>query len=62
VLHILERLGGGWRVLAMVSRVVPVGIRDGVYRFIAHVRHGLLPAPESECPVVAQEFRARFGP
>jgi len=62
VLRIFERLGGGWRVLAIVLRVVPVGIRDLVYRFIAHVRHGLLPAPESACPVVAPEFRSRFGP
>lgn len=62
VLHILERLGKGWRVLATIARVVPVGIRDLVYRSIAHVRHGLLPAPESACPVVAPEFRTRFGP
>jgi predicted DCC family thiol-disulfide oxidoreductase YuxK len=39
----LERLGGGWRVIALVGRLVPVGIRDFVYQFIAHVRHGLLP-------------------
>ena len=62
VLHILERLGRGWRVLAVVLRVIPVEIRDVVYRFVAHVRHGLLPAPESACPVVAPEFRTRFGP
>lgn len=62
VLHILERLGGGWRVLAIAGRIVPVGLRDVVYRFIAHVRHRLLPAPESACPVVAPEFRTRFGP
>ena len=62
VLHILERLGGGWRVIAVVGRLVPVGIRDLVYRFIAQVRHGLLPTPESACPVMAPEFRARFGP
>jgi predicted DCC family thiol-disulfide oxidoreductase YuxK len=62
VLHILERLGGVWRALALVGRIVPAGIRDLVYRFIAHVRHGLLPAPESTCPVVAPELRARFGP
>ena len=43
VLHILDRLGRGWRVLAIVARVVPVGIRDVVYRFIAHVRR--MPAP-----------------
>ena len=62
VLHILEQLGGGWRVLAGLGRLVPAGIRDLVYRFIAHIRHGLLPAPESACPVVAPELRARFGP
>src|ERR1700726_2161157 len=37
VLHILERLGRGWRVLAIAGRLVPVGLRDVVYRFIAHV-------------------------
>jgi predicted DCC family thiol-disulfide oxidoreductase YuxK len=62
VLHILERLGSGWRVMAFVGRMVPVGLRDIVYRFIARVRHGLLPAPDSSCPVVAPELRARFGP
>src|SRR5215831_9942617 len=43
VLHILDRLGGGWRVMAIVGRIVPAGIRDVGYRFIARVRHGLLP-------------------
>ena len=62
VLHILERLGGGWRVLAVVGRMVPTGIRDVGYRVIARVRHGLLPPPDSACPVVSPELRARFGP
>ena len=35
VLHILERLGGGRRVMAMVGRMVPAGTRDVRYRFIA---------------------------
>jgi len=46
-LHILERLGGVWRMMAIVGRMVPAGIRDVGYRFIARVRHGLLPAPDS---------------
>ena len=62
VLHILERLGGVWRMMAIVGRMVPAGIRDVGYRFIARMRHGLLPAPDSTCPVVAPELRARFGP
>ena len=61
-LHILERLGGVWRMMAIVGRMVPAGIRDVGYRFIARMRHGLLPAPDSTCPVVAPELRARFGP
>ena len=62
VLHILAHLGGGWRVLAGIGRLVPTGLRDVVYRFIARARHGLLPAPASACPVVAPELRTRFGP
>jgi predicted DCC family thiol-disulfide oxidoreductase YuxK len=62
VLHILDRLGGGWRMMAIVGRMVPTGIRDLGYRFVARVRHGLLPAPNSSCPVVAPELRVRFGP
>jgi len=62
VLHILDRLGGLWRLMAIVGRMVPTGIRDVGYRFIARVRHGLLPAPDSSCPIVAPELRARFGP
>ena len=62
VLHILERLGGVWRMMAIVGRMVPAGIRDVGYRFIARVRHGLLPAPDSRCPGVAPELRGRFGP
>ena len=61
-LHILERLGGVWRMMAIVGRMVPAGIRDVGYRFIARMRHGLLPAPDSTCPVVAPELRTRFGP
>ena len=50
VLHILERLGGVWRMMAIVGRMVPVGIRDVGYRCIARLRHGLLPAPDTTPP------------
>ena len=62
VLHMLERLGGGCRVLAVIGRMAPAWIRDVAYRFIAHVRHRILPPPDSACPIVAPDLRARFGP
>ena len=62
VLQILERLSGGWRVMTIVGRMVPAGIRDIVYRLMAHVRYGLLPAPDAACPVAAPELRTSFGP
>ena len=62
VLHILEQLGGGWRLMAVVGRMVPTGIREVAYRFVARVRHGLLPTPATACPVVTPELRERFGP
>jgi len=45
VLHILQRLGGVWRVIAVVSRMIPVGIRDWGYDGVAGIRHRLFVRP-----------------
>jgi predicted DCC family thiol-disulfide oxidoreductase YuxK len=42
VLYALRRLGGVWRVLGTIATVVPAGIRDGIYDWIAHIRYRLL--------------------
>lgn len=61
-LHILRRLGGGWGVLAAVSRVVPRGLRDFVYDFIARIRYRVFGRRDELCPIVPAELRARFDP
>jgi predicted DCC family thiol-disulfide oxidoreductase YuxK len=59
-LRILRRLGGGWKVLAGMLGVVPRGLRDFVYDFVARVRFRIFGRREDLCPVMPPELRARF--
>jgi predicted DCC family thiol-disulfide oxidoreductase YuxK len=59
-LHILRRLGGLWRVVALVGGLVPQVLRDGVYDGVARVRRRLFAAPADACPVLPKELRQRF--
>jgi len=61
-LHILERLGGGWRILANILRVIPRGLRDFMYDFVARIRYRLFGRRHDLCPVVTPNLRARFDP
>jgi predicted DCC family thiol-disulfide oxidoreductase YuxK len=60
VLHVLRRLGPGWRALAIVAGWLPRGLLDGVYDFIARIRYRLFPRPVDACPIVPKHLRARF--
>lgn len=60
VIYILERLGGFWRVLASVARIVPRTLRNAVYNFVARNRRRFFPEPKSLCPILPPELRARF--
>ena len=62
VLHLLDGLGGLWRVLAVAARVIPSVVRDTVYGGIARVRYRLFARPAEACPLVPQRLRARFDP
>lgn len=62
VLHLMKRLGGVWRVLAVVGEVIPRGLRDATYDGIAAVRHRLFAKPSDACPIVPKDLRLRFGP
>ncbi len=61
-LHILRRLGGGWRVLAGSIAVIPRPLRDAVYNFIARIRYRIFGRRDDVCPVTPPELRARFDP
>ena len=60
VLRILERLGGVWRVLAGLARLIPARARDAVYNGIARVRHHLFKQPAQICPLVPPALQERF--
>jgi predicted DCC family thiol-disulfide oxidoreductase YuxK len=59
-LRVLRRLGGGWNILAGVLNVVPRGLRDSVYDFVARVRFRIFGRRQDLCPVMPPEVRARF--
>jgi predicted DCC family thiol-disulfide oxidoreductase YuxK len=61
-LHILRRLGGGWKMLGGVLAVIPRPVRDAVYDFIARIRYRVFGTRQDWCPVVPPDLRARFDP
>jgi predicted DCC family thiol-disulfide oxidoreductase YuxK len=62
VLHALDRLGGGWRAVAVISRIVPRPLRDLVYDGVALVRRGIFAKPPDVCPIVPAHLSRRFDP
>jgi len=60
--HILRRLGGGWKILAAVVAVIPKPLRDLTYDFVARTRHRVFRRPDELCPMVPASLRARFDP
>lgn len=60
VLYIFKRLGGLWRVLAMIAGVTPTALRDGAYDYVARVRYRLFRRPADACPLMPPTIRARF--
>src|SRR5262245_36997987 len=61
-LHVLERIGGVWRALAAVSRLVPPPLRDWGYDRVAAVRKRLFAKPAAACPLVPPTLARRFDP
>ncbi|MFA9478285.1 thiol-disulfide oxidoreductase DCC family protein [Phycisphaerales bacterium AB-hyl4] len=60
VLYILDRLGGLWRVAAMLGQALPAPLCDAVYSQIAAVRRRLFAQPTDACPMMPPTLRARF--
>jgi predicted DCC family thiol-disulfide oxidoreductase YuxK len=53
-------LGGLWRPLAALARLIPPPLRDAVYDGIARVRGHLFRKPEGLCPLLPKEWMSRF--
>lgn len=62
LLHILQRLGGGWRISAGLLAAIPRPVRDAFYDFIARIRYRIFGRRDDVCPVTPPELRARFDP
>jgi predicted DCC family thiol-disulfide oxidoreductase YuxK len=60
--HILRRLGGGWKILGDVLSFVPRPVRDAVYDFVARVRYRVFGTKDELCPILPPELRGRFDP
>jgi predicted DCC family thiol-disulfide oxidoreductase YuxK len=60
IIRILSSIGGIWR-LAIIARLLPRGLRDGLYYLIATNRYSWFGKKES-CPIPTKEEQARFLP
>ncbi len=60
IIHILTALGGVWRLLGILLRLIPRPIRDAAYNTIARVRHRIFQTPENVCPILPPDLRQRF--
>jgi predicted DCC family thiol-disulfide oxidoreductase YuxK len=60
VVHLLHRLGGLWRLLAVLFSVVPSRIADAMYDFVAILRYRVFGRTTDACPIVPVELRSRF--
>jgi|CXWL01.1.fsa_nt_gi predicted DCC family thiol-disulfide oxidoreductase YuxK len=60
--HVLRRLGGGWKLLGTLLRLVPSPLADFGYDLVARLRRRLFERPVDACPLVPPNLRPRFEP
>lgn len=58
-LYVLAALGGGWRLVAGVLRLVPAPLLDAAYRLVARHRYRVFGRLDA-CPVPGPEHRERY--
>lgn len=59
-LRILERLGGFWRLIAVVGKCIPPIVRDRAYDWVVKIRHRMFARRTMVCPIVMKELRTGF--
>lgn len=62
VIYVLVGLGGIWKSLGLLLRLVPRPARDLAYRGIARARKLIFRPPANLCPIVPPRWRAKFLP
>jgi predicted DCC family thiol-disulfide oxidoreductase YuxK len=60
VLHIGERLGGGWRGATRLVGLLPRWLLDLGYDGVARIRRHLFAPPPGLCPILPANLRTRF--
>jgi predicted DCC family thiol-disulfide oxidoreductase YuxK len=60
--HVLGRLGGGWKIIAAALAVIPHPLRDAFYNLAARIRYRAFGRRDDLCPIVPPELRERFDP
>lgn len=58
VLRIVIGLGGGWKVIG-ITRVLPLFVRNAIYRWIARKRYGIFGSTDY-CSVVNPDVKHKF--
>jgi predicted DCC family thiol-disulfide oxidoreductase YuxK len=60
IVHLLQRLGGLWRILGVLFAIVPRTLRDAGYDFIARIRYRIFGRTKDACPLIPPDLRKRF--
>ncbi len=61
-IHVLDHLGGMWRAIAFLLRLVPRPLRDLGYDAVASVRKRVFAPPSGACPLAPPKLAARLDP
>ena len=61
VIFILNRLGGEWKLLGCLLRIVPLFLLNFGYVLFAKIRHKFFKKPSSTCPVLSEELKQFFS-
>jgi predicted DCC family thiol-disulfide oxidoreductase YuxK len=61
-IHILRRLGSGWKLIAAILKMIPTNIRDAAYDWVAAVRYGIFGRRNDACPIAPPKVASRFDP
>jgi predicted DCC family thiol-disulfide oxidoreductase YuxK len=61
-IYILRVIGGPWKLLSGIMRLIPRPLRDLCYNALARIRSKLFRSPDSLCPIIPPQWRGRFEP